>query len=98
LTNVYEKINIANHCDLFHYRSYIILAQDGNFPYAQYERFIKRYVKSDMTIKGMNMNSADYTALSQDASKFLILSSPKRISAFDPRTLESWEQKNVILD
>lgn len=70
-------------------------ARGADFTYAQYEELLKRYVRPDVNIAGIMISVVDYAGLARDAAK---PDSPyvrllNGLSAFDPATLGSREEK-----
>ena len=72
-----------------------MLASGADFSYGTYEELLKRHVKTGVTINGIRLNAVDYTALIQetqraDSTYRRLL---KDLSAFDPGSLKSREEK-----
>ena len=72
-----------------------MLASGTDFSYGTYEAVLKRHVRTGVIIDGIRLSAVDYDALAQEAkrsgsdySRLL-----KELSAFDPTSLKSREEK-----
>jgi hypothetical protein len=70
-------------------------ADAADFSYLNYEQLLEQYVKSGVAIDGIHVSAVDYTALKReslgpDSTYSRLLSD---LTAFDPATLETREEK-----
>lgn len=83
---------------LFPFMAAIHSAGGAEFDYRQYEALLKGHVTKGIVIDGIAVNAVDYAALAEAAqrpeSEYTLLM--KELAAFDPRTLETGDDKKAF--